>query len=261
MSDGANGQPEPVQGIPLHEPNRLPRREGITGGMTLTPDDGPVYHQARVSQAAGLKDLEEDYAFFSHGLLFTHGGWNRDPVADYVRQLDPTCCPFVLHMSQVIFQGLAHRDNPAWNYILMAVYRPQWDGLRSFLASLSGVDRDRKRYHRIAVQELPLVDVLGLAKHTVLPEPLPMTTVTLFALEGSWATVGFEPALTPPQDCIRVVKLPAEIEVVKLAQALFAEQDKPFQAIEPSALEAQERLHRDGRLSDVPPDTPGGTDV
>lgn len=248
-----------VAGIPLHGPNEPPGPEGVRGVGELTPDDGPTYHQARVSAAAGLKDLEADYAFFNHGLLFTHGDWDVDPVADYVRRVDAKCCPFAIRLPRPVFRGMDRGRNREWNSTLMAVHRSQWDGLLSFMAGLSAINRRRRRYHRLAVQQLPLIDILAFEKSVTLPDPIPMTTVALFALEGDWSTVGFAPAATPPLGLIRVIQLPAEEEVIKLSWSLFAEQDRPFEAVESSTELAKERLYRDRRLPDVPPDSPGET--
>src|SRR5947209_17165697 len=186
----------------------LPHKEGV-GDRELSPEDGPLYHQARVSKATGLKDLEGEYAFYSHALLFTRGGWGVDPVADFVRQVDPKCQPFAIQLPAPAFRGLAVGGNPAWNHLVFAVRRPHWEGLRAFLGSLSGVDRKARRYHRVAVQELPMADVLALARQSVLPDPVPTVAVTLFALEGNRATVGYAPAKRPPFDRIAVVKRPA----------------------------------------------------
>lgn len=235
--------------IPLVVTTESPLPEGV-GDREPVPEDGPVYHAARVSKAAGLKDLEDEYAFYSHALLFTHARWGVDPVADYVRQVDPACQPFAIQLPEPAFSGLAVEGNPTWNHTVFAVRRPHWDGLRGFLASLSGVDRERKRYHRVAVQELPLADLLALEKMAYLPDPVPAVTVTLFALEGDWATVGYKPARQPPVDRIKVIERAAVRDVVKMRDALFAELAKPFQAVEPTVEEAErrarEKLQREG---------------
>lgn len=237
-----------------HEPvliteEKLPHREGVGPGKEPTPEDGPLYHQARISKATCLADLEADYAFFTHALLFTHGYWSLDPIRDYIATQDPKCCPVVINTPSPIFKGLKVGMDDSWNHMFLAVLRTQWEGLRAFLGSLSAVDRNRKRYHRLVIQEFPAVDAMALEKATILPDPVPMVPMTFVALEGSWGTVGFAPAKKPPMDRIRVVTEPAVPEVAKLGVAVFAELEKPFQAIEPSVEEAErrakERIARD----------------
>jgi hypothetical protein len=225
----------------------LPAREGV-GKRELSPRDGPPYHAARVSKATGLRDLAEEYVLFSHGLLFTHGHWSTDPVVDYVQTQDPECLPFAIQLPRPVFSGLTYRapssgGDTSWNSILMAVLKEHWPGLLAYMGNVSGIDRKAKRYCRLAVQQMPVADVLALEKAAMLPDPLPMVDVFLFALDGSWATVGFDPAVCPPVGKVKVVKrYPPDPDVVKMAKAIFAEQEKPFLAVEPSLEEAKRKM-------------------
>jgi hypothetical protein len=218
----------------------LPAREGVTS-KTLDKQDGVPYHALRVSQATALADLVEDYAFFTPAPLFTHGEWTSDPVEDYVR-LTPACCPFVITLPKPVFVGLRHRGNPSWNYRIMACPRDTWPGLYNYLAKLGGINRDRRLFHRMLPQQLPVPDTLALERKAVLPSPVPMVDVVTFGLDGNTRQVYFTPAINPPMDLPTVRTCPPDQKTVRLAEAHFAESPKPFSAVQPSLGDAVVQL-------------------
>lgn len=59
------------------------RREGVTPREALEKDVHRLHIQ-KFSAATSLKDMAEEYVYFTHGLLFTHAYWKRDPVVDHI---------------------------------------------------------------------------------------------------------------------------------------------------------------------------------
>jgi hypothetical protein len=237
---------------------RLPAKEGVTS-KTLEKQDGIPYHAMKVSQATGLTDLVEEYAFFTPALLFTHGEWTSDPIEDYVRT-SPACCPFAIDLPRPVFHGLRHRGNPSWNYRIMACPRDTWPGLYSHLCGLGGINRDRWLFHRMLPQQIPIVDVLALERKAVLPSPVPMVDIITFGLDGNNRQVYFAPAFNPPQDLPHVKVGEADTETIRLAEAHFAESPRPFSAVQPSLGEAMVEMFqavKEARRGDQSPGSAG----
>jgi hypothetical protein len=223
--------------------NRLPAKEGVTHKV-LDPQDGIPYHVARLSAATALKDMEAEYAFFTTALLFTHGEWTRDPVEDYLTK-HPTAYPFHINLPRPVFKGLEVGASLDWNYRIMACLKTDWegdDGLCGFLMSLGGIDRHKRRYHRMLVQKITIPDVFSLERATILPVPLPTVDVITFGVDGSNWRVGFEPASDPPCNQATVVKLRPDPEVVRLASAVLSGHPSPFRVVQPPPAEELDRF-------------------
>lgn len=197
----------------------------------MDPVEGPAYHHQKVSQAASLKDLEEEYVFFTHAILFTHADFDRDPVYDFVTSasanLAGDCPPFHITFPNAVFQGLDLDGDPAWNFRVIAAPRSYWPRLDSWLGSLTGVDRDKKLWQQVISQILPVPDGLALARAAILPIPCPMVDVVVFGFSGNQKLVAMEPARNPPIDLPKVVVHPPEEIALRHARALFGEQN-PF---------------------------------
>src|SRR5262245_24004021 len=132
--------------------------EGIRGGAQMDPVEGPAYHEKRFEAAATLAELVGEYVFFTHAALFCHADFDRDPVYDFVAEQAPDCLPFHVDFLRPIFSGLDLPGDPSWNFRLLAVQRRYWPALDWFLLTLSGIDRDRRRFYRVLSQNLPVPD-------------------------------------------------------------------------------------------------------
>ena len=185
-----------------------PLKEGVT--QKQTEGDSRQFKTPQLSGKMTLTDLmHEGNIFFVHSALFVYGNWTRDPVADYVNTEDNRCQPFWITFDGPIFSGLGFRTdrkrhNREWNYRLMGCPMHSWPGLLRCLQSLSGINRQERRFHMTVVQKIPMVDYFALAKKSTLPSPLPMIDLYTVGLLGNDRNVYFEPAKNPPIDKVRI---------------------------------------------------------
>lgn len=219
---------------------QLPYKEGFSLEKPLDPSDGVEYHKMRLSQTTGLVELARDYAFYTTALLFTHGGWQTDPVEDYLRQ-NPSCCPFRLDLPRPPFEGLDVGNDPVWNYRIFLVLKEQWEGLQKFLMSLGGIDHARRQYNRMLPQLLPVPDWLALEHKAILPTPVPSVGVVTFGIDGTDGCWVFEPVGGVPAS-YRVLRLSPDPDTIKLGKAVLAHHPRPFSSIQPSPDEALQHL-------------------
>jgi len=214
---------------------QIPGKEGLSKVERLDqmPDD---WHVMQISQATSLGSLVEEYAFFTHALLFTHGKWERDPVLDYVMQ-QRHCEVHRVMTNMPIFSGLEHRKPngeviPDWNHILLACHKDHWNGLRDYMMQVGGFDRLTGYFYRMLVQVIPVIDAVAMDRMVSLPGQRPMIYIMTFGLDGNKGQVYFKPALNPPIDQVTVGRKPASIETTKLAKAVMEGNRQPFSAIE-----------------------------
>src|SRR5271169_5285040 len=114
---------------------------GVHERHELPLEEDPVYCQMKFSKATSLAELSEDYQFFTHGLLFTHGGWNRDPINDYVVEYNPEFIPIVIDLPKPIILGMEckdenHQPRADWCYKLLAIRHEGWDSFYDFMSTI-----------------------------------------------------------------------------------------------------------------------------
>lgn len=209
----------------------VPIREGVTGKI-LPKADPHRYQQLPFSRGTRLADLEKEYVFFTVGLLFSHGGWVSDPVADFIQETNPSALPFQLNLPSPIFEGLEIDGQPDWNYRILLCPRPTWDGgLFRFLSMLGGVNQAQWYYHRMLAQALPVTDVLAVERNPELLKTAKQVTVIAFGIDSNKGMVAFEPKLDLFGLYRPVVKPPDE-QTVAIASSFLKEESKPFKAAE-----------------------------
>lgn len=246
----------------------LYRKPGIHRPEDLGSQNGMDCSVLRLSRAARLADLTEEFAFFTHAPFFTHARWNRDPALDYA-EATPGCEVHVIICNQPLFTGLHVRRpdgsrDESWNYRLMACHRSHWVGLRDYLMAVGGVDRARKLFHRTLAQVIPLIDGIAMDRLSYLPDAPPMIHIMTFSIDSNHFILPFVPALNPPFDQVRLEMRTAEPATVRLAEAYFSGHPVPHQVIEPEdtqlllmAARKQNRVLRDamsGKIHEASPD-------
>lgn len=217
--------------------------------------DRPEWHVARFSQAAGLKELSREYAYFTHGLLFTHGHMLHDPVVEHIAATNGECQPFHLQLPMPVFRffdGLDATGNvvdDSWNYTICAVPKAQWPALYAFLAQCGGANRDARYCFKVVPQRIPIVDTLALSRLATLPSPVPTVDCLSFALCTNRNTVYFAPNHRKESwGAVPVLKRLPEVKMVRYAKQLFAGANRPAAgALEPTREDALAALIKGSR--------------
>lgn len=220
-------------------PWRPPFREGITPVERARDVERACSEQFCATHA--LADLAADWAFCSVGCLYTYGGLDHDIVAEFVAtHPDPDCLVRKLTLPRPAFHGilrLGYRGKEPFDHQLLAVPLEFWDGLKEHVAGAGMLDRRRKRYAQVTVQELPIVDQLALGRALVPPAVVPTVAITAFGVDGTHHHVVFWPDHTRPDSVARVTHLPTRDVTRALAEAILAGHPTPFRQQEGDPLE------------------------
>lgn len=117
----------------------------------------PPIRRARLAHS--LHELQADYAFFTHALLFLEGGFQHDPIEEWMLLNNRVGSVFGLKFEHRIFRG--HRRPRIGDYydrLLLGCDRETWGLLRPWLNGLTGADSTRKKYVSAFVHEAVLWD-------------------------------------------------------------------------------------------------------
>lgn len=200
----------------------LPRKEGVYVANYPHNDAAVSFNKLNISDCTTLTDLAKEYTFFTHAALFVYGNWLDDPIKDYITVDDPKCAPFWLTFDEPIFSGLFFRDaakhtNREWEHKLMGCPNETWPGLLSFLQSLSGVNRQEKRFHVTVAQKLSMLDYLALRRGLATK----LIDVYTIGLLGNNRSVLFKPP-TDLRDKIRVKLSAPDPKIVELSKNILS---------------------------------------
>lgn len=212
-------------------------RHGIHERQELPPEDDPNYCALKVYQASTLAILSKEYKLFSHGLLFTHGGWDRDPLSDYLAEWNPEFAPFVIDLPSRVFSGMTCKDERGhrraeWCYKLLAIRHEGWEGLFAFMSLVGAVQRDSGYLAKLLAQVVLVPDVLKLERKAFSLDVCPQTEVVVFGIDSNKRAVYIEPAKNPPLDKPRVRMVAPDPETIDLAAKVLQGDPDPYKAID-----------------------------
>jgi len=227
----------PISNVPTGE---LPREEGVAAAPSLSAAEArSLPHIGKVQLAHSLKDLARDYVFFTHALLFTHAGFQADPVEEWMVTNDCVGAVFAVQFAERLFSGLRigdpqHRDH--YNHLLMGCERPVWAKLYPYLNTLMLADPGRKRYVTTFVHEGRMPDPkLWVRGSDPAPFVIPFHPVGVSASDGLYHLESYAGFLPPPffrkmpprrnpVDYLPRLRVsPAEDKVTQMAAAVFGE--------------------------------------
>lgn len=188
--------------------------------------EGPPLRE-KIPGAASLTELAKEYVFFSPGLLYTHGGLDRDPVQEFVNESPDDVQVAVMRFDKPLFNGLRFADGRIdWNHMLLVAERGQWDALRKALGTVGIIDSKKKIFYRSVTTSVVIADPVIMDKATVIPHPIPEVEVIVFALDGNTRQV----LVAQPQTLLGtpsvVIKNPQK-ETAEFAKRLFAGDPNP----------------------------------
>lgn len=185
-----------------------------------------------------LAELSRHWRLFSLAPLFPLGRLSADPLQDWERENGYRRAAGVVLLEQPVldFSALpAARQrlfHPAASSCLRAVRVDLWPDLFRFLGRLGGYNEADRLFWRVLAQ---LVDVPDFRAATssagMVADRFPVVPVTLFGLDSSEGLYHWqEPARGA---CPRLLESPPEAGTLRLAQAMFQGQPRPFDAVDP----------------------------
>jgi hypothetical protein len=227
----------PISNVPVGE---LPREEGTAAAPAPSAAElRTLPHIHKIRFAHRLSEVQQDYAFFTHGLLFTHGGFQHDPVEEWMLLNDCPGAVFALEFVQPLFVGLGIPDPvhaQHYNHLLMGCERGVWEKLYRYLNTIIAADPVKKAYVTTFVHEARMPDPKAWKPGDGHPNPasvIPVHPVGLSANFGLYYMDSFKEFLPPPHyrkvgpQKLATNYLPrlrtdaAEDKVLKMADALF----------------------------------------
>ena len=199
-------------------------------------EDSPEYCQYKFTQAESLSVIAAEYKLFTHGLLFTHGGWDRDPINDYLLEYNPEFAPLVIDLPERPFSGMVCKDENGnrrseWCYKLLAIKNEGWDELFAFMSLVGAIQRDAGYLARLLAQVLPIPDVLVLTRQPgLLQVQCPLVEVTIFGIDSNKRAVYMEPTTYSPMYKPRVKITAPDPETIELADKILKGDPEPYKA-------------------------------
>jgi hypothetical protein len=209
-------------------------RTGVHERQELPLEDNPAYCQLKFSQADTLAVIAAEYKLFTHGLMFTHGGWDRDPLNDYVVEWNPEFAPLVLDLHRRVFFGMGCKDENGrrrseWCYKLLAIRHEGWKELFAYMSMVGAIQRDTGYLAKLLAQVIPVPDVLALERKSTMPTVCPTVDVVVFGVDSNKRAVYVEPAKQPPLDKPKVKLCPPDPETIELAKRILSGDSTPYE--------------------------------
>lgn len=206
-------------------PTYLPPRLEVS----LLPEVLPK-RELDVGKARTLGEL--GMAFFTPAVLYLHGGFTDRTLVDYVRETGKELDLRYRLFRLPVFRGLHTESGDAdWDHALWAVPAEDWPPLRAFLASLAFVDRRRRTFTRVGVQELEVADPLALGRPGVMAALPPTAKVAALGVDSCRGVLGFRTGFATI-DRPALSRWPPRPETAAFAEAVFRQAD-PYKHTDP----------------------------
>ncbi len=205
-------------------------------------------HQLRLSEATMLKDLAEEYVFYTPALLHIVVPLQGcDPFTVFLQEYNKEVLPLSVRLNRPIFKGLDLGPIKDWNYLLFAMERKHFKHYLPWMQSLTFADRPRNRIYRLGEKQIRIGDPIFFERAVILPQNIPCIDVTVFCIDGSDRCYYMEEGAHPLLDLPAVWSEEPFEDTQKLAKALLAGKEKPFEVIESETAQDMERRVREAR--------------
>jgi len=183
---------------------------------------------------ATLTGLLQQYAFFSHGAFFTYGGFDCDPLQDYLQTVMPGCTVQMILLARPYLRGVVPDgwQGLPFDHLLFACPHAAWHELGPWLRGVSAADRVRKRFVRATSQVSIGLDLLALERLIVVPATLPTIPITLYGVDATDKHLAFS-LRADHTGAIATVRRPINPETLQMGRAILGEDpDQPFWPLE-----------------------------
>lgn len=200
------------------------KKEGLFGFNRINLSEIQKTIARKVSQTATLTDLAKDFELFNHSVLFLFTTIGFDPLSLLLsrhKEIEPA---LVTSHDFPMFDGLI----PFWNHTVIAVPKEQWKRVHCHLDQTAVLDGKQRSYACALRQQLPVLDVLAMAKKATVMEGVPTVDVEMYGLDGNKNCLHFIPAKHNELPIFKLkIDQPNE-EIKRLAEAILKGHDKPF---------------------------------
>ena len=208
--------------------NKLPKLFPIGWQASRDPlpaDPFPTL-RAKVSAAATLGDLQQEYAFFSPALLYLKIAPQHDPFHDFCREQGRQVHLIRFEFLHPVFTGLEEPiGDTHWNHTLLALELPDWNRYRSFVGTLAFRDRAAGRLTRVRLQDLVILDPVVRQKAAVAPTRPALANVAALVLDTNHGCWCFDSRTVPPAAFLDSRAYP---DTVRFADSLLSDQPDPY---------------------------------
>lgn len=195
-------------------------------------------HIRKSNAAHSLHELQADFAFFTHALLFVEGGFRHDPVEEWMLVNDCPGAVFGLEFDRPVFRGHKRPQiGTHYDRLLMGCEREVWDRLYPYLNTITGADPIRKKYVSAFVHKAVMWDPKVWQPGRPVPAEVARLTihpVGVSTLHGLYHLDSYKGFLPPPYgpDLPKLPRHPNEYlpavkrgdpepQTVQMAAALF----------------------------------------
>ena len=128
-------------------------------------------HQLRLSEATMLKDLAEEYVFYTPALLHIVVPLQGcDPFTVFLQEYNKEVLPLSVRLNRPIFKGLDLGPIKDWNYLLFAMERKHFKHYLPWMQSLTFADRPRNRIYRLGEKQIRIADPIFFERAVILPQ-------------------------------------------------------------------------------------------
>ena len=140
----------------------------------------------KIGGVDNLTELGKHFVFFTTGLLFTHGGLDRDPVQEFMNEAEGEPQIALMSFDRPVFEGFQFKDGRRdWNHKLLAIERSRWDDLHKFLSGVCILDSRNKVFYRVLPFSVMVADPVIMDRAAVIQVPLPTVEVVVYGLDGN----------------------------------------------------------------------------
>ena len=175
-----------------------------------------------------LTDMSAEYEFFTTAPMIVAGGFDRDPVVEFLKHHPPTSDDeqiITIDYTRPFFEGLGLgfllATLVSWDHRLYAVRRDRWDLVRDLIAGIGWANQSLRMFTRSCFYELEIVDQTLLYKKGPVLSQLPMLTITVFAASSNRAFSYIQPAMNPPHDRPRLVHAEPKPDMILEADSVL----------------------------------------
>lgn len=161
---------------------QLPYAQHVVGGAKLEDaldrvDKLPL----PLGAAAALSELESDFVFFSPAMLYISGCFSDAIWIDLQKRMNARLELYHYKFNTQIFDGLLTRSGDrAWNYVLWAARKHQWQDIVGWVVSTVITDLDSKQALMFGEQDVVILDPLASDKKSL---TVTRSTVSAFGLK------------------------------------------------------------------------------
>jgi hypothetical protein len=221
--------------------NQPPVEHGVASPTRLDKDQ-PQLKQLRIERARSLKELAEDYSFFTPGLLysFVPAAVVNDPLQVFVQEHGEGLLPTTITLSKPFVIGLARpngKDGARWEHTLYGIDKRLFMPFMAWTKSLQFYDPKARLLVRVRPMMITTLDPLFLDKNVV-ANNVPSCEIGVLALDTSMGNVWIDDTNWQSGVLPRVVKnkhVYRDTEV--FAKAIAANSHTPHDQVEEDQLD------------------------